>query len=155
MNASVIYMLFAEYTLHWSNDFVDFLYYRISMKRPTMPSFRKAKKTEDDAEVETTTTKVLRSGLLGKMGLKKKVAKEEPEEEAPIEEPAAEEPAKEETPAEEPAEETPAEETAEERAEEPAEETPEEPAEEPAKEAEEREQPDEPVSTGFLCGCGV
>ena len=119
-----------------------------------MPSFRKAKK--DDAEVSTTTAKVPRAGVLGKMGLKKKskvVVTEEPKPE-PVEEPVKEEAPAEEPVAEEPAEE-PVEEREEEPAEEPAEETPEEPVEEPAEEVEEREQPDEPVSTGFLCGCGV
>ena len=37
-----------------------------------MKKFLKVKK--DEAEVEATTTKVPRSGVLGKMGLKKKVA---------------------------------------------------------------------------------
>eukprot|EP00533_Pseudo-nitzschia_delicatissima_P015599 CAMPEP_0197269150 /NCGR_PEP_ID=MMETSP1432-20130617/4733_1 /TAXON_ID=44447 /ORGANISM="Pseudo-nitzschia delicatissima, Strain UNC1205" /LENGTH=137 /DNA_ID=CAMNT_0042734271 /DNA_START=67 /DNA_END=480 /DNA_ORIENTATION=+ len=135
---------------------------KLSISRPSMsrPSFMK-KKT-DDSEVETTTTKVLRKGVLGKMGLKKKskiaVTEAEP---APVEEPASapieEEPVVEEAPVDAPEEETVEEAPVEEREEEPAEEeeeTPEETAEEPVEESAERDQPEESTpSTGFLCGC--
>lgn len=122
--------------------------------------------------------KVKRRGILGKLGMKKKVVvkkeaepvEEKPVEEAPVEETPAETPV-EEKPAEplEPEAEAPKEDEAPEAAaeereteQEPVVETVEEEtvATEPeaAPEVEEREQPEAPptpkdVSTGFLCGC--
>ena len=141
------------------------LFSRLSISKPTMPRMSLRKKAAaDDAEVETTTTKVPRKGVLGKMGLKKKskiaVTKDEPEP-APVEEPAPapveEEPVVEEAPMDAPEEEPVTEEAVEEREEEPAEEPAEESPEEPAEAEEEvveREQPEEATpSTGFLCGC--